>query len=96
MKSFSNIKEILETNKDKLITKYPIKYLAIFGSYVRNEQIQDSDVDIMVEFNDNIGIRFIDLANELEQLLELKVDLVSRNGIKPKYFEAIKNDLNYV
>ena len=70
--------------------------MAIFGSYSRNEQDKNSDLDIVVEFNDKIGIRFIDLAEELEKLIGFKVDLVSRKGIKEKYFERIKEDLTYV
>jgi len=50
----------------------------------------------LVEFNKPVGIEFIDLANELESILNLKVDLVSRNGVKTKYFGSIENDLIYV
>ena len=70
--------------------------MAIFGSYSREENTEDSDLDILVEFNDKIGIRFVDLADEIEEIVGLKVDLVSRNGIKDKYFKAIDPDLIYV
>lgn len=70
--------------------------MAIFGSYSRNEEDKDSDVDIVVEFNGKIGLRFIDLAHELEKLIDLKVDLVSKNGIKKRYWNSIKQDLIYV
>jgi len=70
--------------------------MAIFGSYSRNVNSLDSDLDILVEFNDKIGIRFIDLADEIEQIVGVKVDLVSKNGIKEKYFTAIVPDLIYV
>ena len=74
-----------------------MKDLALFGSYSRNEAVTgNSDVDVMVDFSQPIGITFIDLADELEQLLQLKVDLVSRGGIKPKYFSVIEPDLIYV
>jgi predicted nucleotidyltransferase len=86
----------LKKNKDKLMSKYPIEAIAIFGSYARNEQNKNSDLDLMVEFNGKIGIRFIDLADEIESLLGFKIDLVSRNGIKPYYFNQIKSDLIYV
>jgi predicted nucleotidyltransferase len=96
MKSLTEIESILYKNKQYLISNYPIKSLAIFGSYARNEGREDSDLDLLVEFNDKIGIRFIDLADEIERLLGIKVDLVSRNGIKDKYFQEIKSDLKYV
>ncbi len=96
MKSVKEIESTLRNNKPHLCEKYPIESLAIFGSYSRNEQDEQSDLDLMVEFNDKIGIRFIDLADEIEKLVGFKVDLVSKNGIKRKYFQAIQSDLIYV
>jgi predicted nucleotidyltransferase len=49
-----------------------------------------------VDFSQPIGIEFIDLANELEILLRRKVDLVSKEGIKPKYFQEIQPEILYV
>ncbi|CAD5278018.1 MULTISPECIES: nucleotidyltransferase family protein [unclassified Imperialibacter] len=96
MKSLEDIKLTLGKNKQYLFNKYPIQSMAVFGSYSRNEQVADSDLDVLVEFNDKIGIRFIDLANEIEELIGFTVDVVSRNGIKEKYFEKIKPELIYV
>lgn len=96
MKSLNEIKSILEKNKKRLFTSYPIKSIAIFGSFARNEENELSDIDLVVEFNDKIGVRFIDLANELEELVDLKVDLVSRKGIKKRYLQSIEKDLIYV
>lgn len=74
-----------------------MKDLALFGSYSRNTAIPGkSDVDVMVDFSQPIGLAFVDLADELEELLRMKVDLVSRGGIKPKYFAVIQPDLIYV
>lgn len=87
----------LKQAKPSLEKKYGLKDMALFGSYSRNTAITgSSDVDVMVAFDQPIGIAFVDLADELEQLLQTKVDLVSRNGIKPKYFTAIEPDLIYV
>jgi len=96
MKKLSQIKATLYSRKSDLFQKYRVKRIAIFGSCARNQQEKHSDVDILVEFNSPIGIEFIDLANYLESLLKVRVDLVSRNGIKPRYFREIKNDLKYV
>lgn len=96
MKSLQDIRNALTINKDRLFDKYGLKLLAIFGSYSRNQQNNDSDVDILVEFNKPIGVEFIDLALELETILDQRVDLVSKNGIKPKYFQIISEELNYV
>lgn len=70
--------------------------MALFGSYARSEQTSESDIDLLVELNGQIGSRFIDLADELEKALGQKVDMVSRNGIKPRYFEAIESELIYI
>jgi len=91
-----DILQTLTKNKDSLYSKYPIKSLAVFGSVARDENIENSDVDLLVEFNDDIGIRFIDLAEEIESLLNQRVDLVSKKAVKPKYYKAFKEDLIYV
>jgi len=96
VKTLTEIKQSLSERKTKFLERYPIKSIAIFGSYARNEQNDESDVDILVEFSGNIGIQFIDLAEEIESHLGVKVDLVSRKGIKDRYFQSIKSDLVYV
>ena len=96
VKTKTDIISILQQHKTSLLQKYPIASIAVFGSYARNTQTANSDVDILVEFNDRIGTAFIDLANEIERLLGVKTDLVSKRAIKPKYLEAIQSDLTYV
>ena len=96
MQSLSEIKTILSSNRQMLVAKYGLKNIAIFGSYSRGENTEQSDIDIMVDFSRPIGIAFVDLADELEKILHAKVDLVSRNAIKPNYFRHIKAELNYV
>ena len=96
MKTLSQIKTLLTANKQLLFEKYRIKTLAIFGSYARNEADESSDLDLIVDFNGNVGIEFIDLAEDLEKLLGFKVDLISMNGIKSQYYEFIKNEIIYV
>ena len=96
MKPLKEIKYVLRDHRDELFSVYPIQSLAIFGSYARNEQDENSDLDIIVEFNGKIGIRFVDLAEDLENIIGVKVDLVSRKGIKEKYYQSILPDLVYV
>lgn len=96
MTTLSEIKEILKKHKARLSAKYGLSNIAIFGSYGRGQQTSDSDIDILVDFKQPIGIEFIDLAEELENILRIKVDLVSRNGVKPAYLKHIETDLNYV
>lgn len=96
MKSISEIKLLLQSNKQYLIKKYNLKSIALFGSYVRDEVTENSDIDILVEFDIPIGLDFVLLADELEDILGVKVDLVTPGAIKPKMFEYIKRDLLYV
>ena len=93
MQTLDSIQRTLTLRKAELFERFRIKNLAIFGSYARNEQRSDS---ILVEFDAPVGIEFIELADQLESILKLRVDLVSRSGIKPKYYRAISNDLKYV
>lgn len=96
MRSLLEIKNDLVRNKQHLFDKYGLSLLAVFGSYGRGAQRDDSDVDILVDFKRPIGIEFIDLAGELENILQMKVDLVSKNGVKEAYLRQIESELNYV
>ena len=96
MTSLTDIKDTLKSNKQRLTDKYGLSFMAIFGSYGRGQQTESSDIDILVDFQKPVGIEFIDLANELEKLLKIKVDLVSKNGVRPQYLKQIEQDLNYV
>ena len=92
----STIQEKLRQIKPKLSEKYHVNLIGLFGSIVRADFKPESDIDIMVDFSQPIGIEFIDLADELEKLLDRKVDLVSKAGIRPQYYRAIESDLLYV
>lgn len=96
MESRKAILDKLVSIKDRLYSKYPIRSMALFGSYSRNDFDEQRDIDIMVELDSPIGLKFITLVNELEQELKSKVDVVSRNAIKSKYFKQIERDLIYV
>lgn len=66
--------------------RYGVKELSLFGSAARGEMHQDSDVDVMVEFEPGVRvglIKFEDLATELEALTGRRVDLVTKRGLKP-------------
>jgi uncharacterized protein len=96
MSSLNEIKNILSANKEYFINKYSVKNIGIFGSYARNEANPDSDIDILIDFEKPIGLEFVTLADELENLLNTKVDLVSVNAIQPKMMTYLKEELIYV
>ncbi len=90
------IQQKLQQIKPELASKYHVSSIGLFGSIVRNDFTIDSDIDIVVDFSQPIGIEFIDLANELEDLFKRKIDLVSKNGIKPAYLKLIQPEIIYV
>ena len=96
MTYLENIQSTLKELKPDLSTRYGVSTLGLFGSIVRDDFTNESDIDIVVSFSKPIGIEFVTLADELEDKLKRKVDLVSRNGIKPKYWEFIEPEVIYV
>ncbi|MFH1149569.1 MAG: nucleotidyltransferase family protein [Actinomycetota bacterium] len=93
MKSTDEIIKLLEGAKPDLARRFGIQRLAVFGSYARGDQREDSDVDILVEVDPSIGLRFVDLAEEIEAMLGVPTELVSRRAIKPRNWEVIERDL---
>ena len=96
MITLASVKEPLLRVKPDLVAKYHISSLGLFGSIVRDDFTNKSDIDIVVDFSEPIGIEFVDLADDLEKLLKRKVDLVSLKGIKPRYMVFIKPEIVYV
>lgn len=94
MKSLGEIKEILTRHKKEFKEKYKVKEIGIFGSYIRGEQKEKSDLDILVEFEEAIGFfKFLELEEYLEKLLGTKVDLVSKKALKPRIGEYILKEV---
>ena len=95
MKSLNEIKVILNKYKNKLKIRYGVKEIFIFGSFARNEQNVNSDIDILVEFYKDRKTfdNYMDLKNFLEKILNIKVDLLTKDAIKPKYKKYIYKDL---
>ena len=95
MKTKKEIEQILKKNKKYLKKKFKVEEIGIFGSYARNEQLKDSDVDILVKFSDNIGWEFIDLKDYLKEILDLEVDLVTIKALKPQLRDNILKEVVY-
>ncbi len=76
--------------------RYNVKNLGIFGSIARNEGKEESDIDIVVEFESPIGfLDFIRLEIFLSKILQRKVDLISKKAIKPALKESILKEIIY-
>lgn len=97
MMQIDTIKEIINSHKQEISEKYHISEIGIFGSYTRGEQDADSDIDILVTFDKPIGfIRFMRLEFYLSELLGRKVDLVTKDSLKPHIGSVILREAQYV
>ena len=86
----------LKEVKPLLAEKYNLTELALFGSYSRNEQTEESDIDFMVSMATPDFRNLSNIAHVVEDLFPReKVQIVSKGGIKPQYFERLKKDLLY-
>jgi predicted nucleotidyltransferase len=86
----------LKRYKDYLRQKYKVREIGIFGSYAKNEQKRGSDLDLLVEFYEPVGLGYFELKYFLEDVLEIKVDLVTKMGIKPRLKDKILKEVIYL
>ncbi|MEA3439009.1 MAG: nucleotidyltransferase family protein [Chloroflexota bacterium] len=87
MKTLEEIIMVLEEQKPYLIDKYGVIEIGVFGSYVRNEQHPDSDIDLLIELEEPPRISLLDLANlenYLSEILGVKVQTTIKSYIKPR------------
>jgi len=96
MTDLMSIKNSLSALKPEMQQRFFVNSIGLFGSVVRDDFKVSSDVDIIVDFTRPVGIEFVDLANFIESKLNRKIDLVSRNGVKKKYFKQIESQIVYV
>lgn len=96
MSNIEQIKRKISLVKPELSREFGISTIAIFGSYARNEQTSASDVDILVDFNKPIGLKYVDLADQLTRHLGVKAHLVSKRALRPDFAQAISQELIYV
>ena len=93
MKSRDDILDQLRAVKPALQQEFPLRRLALFGSWARNEQTENSDVDLLVEVDPSIGLRFVTLAERLEAAVGRRADVVSRRAVKPSLWIRIEPEL---
>lgn len=97
MMNLKEIERILAEHKEELYRKYKIKEIGIFGSFVRGEGKKESDVDILVEFEEVPGlIKFIEIEEYLSKLLGRKVDLVRKPAIRKELKDQILKEVVYI
>ncbi len=95
--SLEKIRRILKRHEKELKEKFKVKEIGVFGSYVRGEQRERSDVDILVDFYGTpTFFEFVELENYLSELLGVKVDLVMKRALKPRIKESVLKEVAYI
>ncbi|MBI4784472.1 MAG: nucleotidyltransferase family protein [Oscillatoriophycideae cyanobacterium NC_groundwater_1537_Pr4_S-0.65um_50_18] len=97
MKTFEEVKQCLIQIKPKLQQIYQVTELGIFGSYARQEQTEESDVDVLIDYDQAPTLfKLVELREDLSKVLEMKVDLVTKNGLKPRMRDRILSEVVYL
>jgi uncharacterized protein len=85
---------LLNQHRDEFLNRFGAKHLALFGSAARDELRDDSDIDVLVDFDGPATFdRYMDLKFCLEALVARPVDLVTRDAVKPRMRPIIERDL---
>jgi len=93
MKARDQIADKLRRALPDLKREYGVRRVALFGSYARGDATAASDVDVLVDVSPSLGLRFVDLADRIEEILGLRADVVSRRAISPRHWKEIEKDL---
>ena len=97
IKDLRNISEVIKNNSKVLRTNYKVSQLGVFGSVARGDYTQSSDVDMLVEFSKPVDLfEFVELRDFLSDMLNVRVDLVTKSALKPLIKEQILKDTIYV
>lgn len=94
MKSLSEILAILKREKSYLKDQYKLSNIAVFGSVSRGEANETSDVDLLVELEQPLGLEFVQLSEDLESILGEKVDVADREMLQ-KLWPYVSPELVY-
>ncbi|MFA5343633.1 MAG: nucleotidyltransferase family protein [Kiritimatiellia bacterium] len=96
MQKVDEIKRKLAQCKPELKRGFQVKAIGIFGSYIRNEQNKNSDLDVLVEYEEDPSLfKFVELENYLKTILKVNVDLVMKNALKPQIGKHVLNEVVY-
>lgn len=97
MKTQAEVLQVLTQQKPLLLETYRLTRLGIFGSYARGEQTDESDIDVLVDYEKAPTLwRLIELRDYLSELFAIKVDVVTRNGLKARIRERVLAEVIYL
>lgn len=93
MSTQKEVIEILRRNFPHLMDNYGLKRIGPFGSFAKGVDKEDSDIDILVEFEKPIGLKFIEFGEYIEKLLGRKVDILTPEGMKSIRLKKVARDI---
>ncbi len=97
METLKRIQQVLESHKEHLKEKYKVKEIGVFGSYVRGEHGEKSDLDILIDFYEKPDLfEFIEIEEYLSKILGTRVDLVMKSALKPYIGKYILEEVVYI
>jgi len=97
MKTLDEISKLLEQHKPEFQKKYKLKEIGIFGSYAKGEQTENSDIDILVEFDDTPDLfAFLEFESYVEKILEIETDMVRKKALRIELRDEILGDVVYL
>ena len=97
MKTLEEIKQLLKQSKSVLQENYRVTELGVFGSYVRGEQTEKSDVDVLIDYEKAPTLfKLVELRSYLNELMGMKVDVVTKKGLKPRIRERVLSEVVYL
>jgi len=91
------ILETLEELKEEIGNRYKVRDIGLFGSFVRSQESEESDVDILVEFEQGADLLdLVGLGDFLEEKLGRKVDLVTKRALRPEIRDRVIREVAMV
>jgi len=100
MQNRQDILALLKKHLPELHREFGVKTLGVFGSFARDEAKPDSDLDLLVEFERPIGLRFVEFTERLEKIVSRSVDVLTKAGVEsirqPEIARSIQNSIVYV
>lgn len=97
MKTKTEVLELLKRDLPYLRNNFHVKEIGMFGSYAREEQTEESDLDLMVEFEETPDfLELVDLEEYLSDLVGFKVEIVTPGGLKNRIKNTIMKDMEFV
>lgn len=97
MKTRKEVEETLKRYKPSLRDKFKVKEIGIFGSIIRGEQTEKSDIDILVDFEEGADLfHLVGLALFLEEKLNRKVDVVPKRALREEIAESVLKEVVFL